>query len=93
MSETDTGFFFTSSQVRKYNDEREQLIQTWEQEKAKMKDVEEELTTSNKNLQKKLEAQDSMEKEMNVSITCFSDFFSDLGCLVNSFSLRIPSRM
>ena len=52
-------------EVKKYKDEREQLVQTWEQEKAKMKDVEEELTINNKNLQKKLEAQGSMEKEMN----------------------------
>ncbi|CAB4031328.1 Hypothetical predicted protein [Paramuricea clavata] len=54
-----------SREVKKYKDEREQLAQAWEQEKAKMREIEEELKTSNKNLQKKLEAQDVMEKDMN----------------------------
>ena len=42
-----------------------------------MKDVEEELTTSNRNLQKKLEAQDAMEKDMNVSTIRLPGFFTD----------------
>ena len=53
--------------MKKYKDERDQLTQAWEQEKAKMKEVEEELKTNNNNFQKKLEAQAVMEKDMNVS--------------------------
>ena len=39
-----------------------------------MREIEEELKTSNKNLQKKLEAQDVMERDMNVSFINISGF-------------------
>jgi hypothetical protein len=44
-----------------------------------MKVVEEELTTSNRTLQKKLEVQDAMEKDMNVSTIGLPGFFTELG--------------